>query len=171
MARAEDFGYGATMTSENASANPAKAVSLQATKTRPSNGTGTPLWQQFFVFLVGFSIQFNVLIGGSGGGVAETGGYGYRFTDFIALSALGLLGLYSLAPQRLFPLGLFGLIVAALFFFPILSSDPRTGILAKHYVLYSLAGIYIATIVSEPSALARFLLGIDFRRACDSTNF
>jgi hypothetical protein len=160
MAHAGDFGYGAAMTIERATAHPANAVSLQAIKALPSNRTATPLWQQFFVFLVGFSIQFNVLIGGTGGGIAETGGYGYRFTDYIALSALGLLGLYSIALQRLLPLGLFGLIVAALFFFPILSADPRTSILAEHYVLYSLAGIYVATIVSEPSALDRFCWGL-----------
>jgi len=125
-----------------------------------SSRAGTPLWQQFFVLLVGVSIQFNVLIGGSGGGVAETGSYGYRFTDYVALGAVGLLGLYALAPQRLFPLGLFGLAVAALFLFPIISEDPRTGILAKHYGLYCLAGLYVAVLVHEPLTLGRFCWGL-----------
>ncbi len=148
------------MRTERATATPAKTVSRQAIKAPPNNRTNTPLWQQFFVFLVGFSIQFNVLIGGSGGGMAETGAYGYRFTDYIALGAVGLLGLYALAPQRLFPLGLFGLAVGALFFFAMLSPDPRTSILAKHYILYSLAGIYVATIVNDPAALSRFCWGL-----------
>jgi O-Antigen ligase len=156
----EDFRYGAIMRTQRGTPTPAKAVSLQAIKAPSSNRISATLWQQFFVFLVGFSIQFNVLIGGSGGGALETGTFGYRFSDYIALGAFGLLCLYALAPQRLLPLGVFGLFVAALFFFAMLSPDPRTSILAKHYILYSLAGIYVAMIVNDQAALSRFCWGL-----------
>ena len=148
------------MRTGRATPTPAQAVSRQAFKAPFNNRMRTPLWQQFFVSLVGFSIQFNVLIGGSGGGALETGTFGYRFSDFIALIAFALLCLYALAPQRLLPLGLFGLFIAALYFFAMLSPEPRTSILAKHYILYSLAGIYVAMIVSDPVALSRFCWGL-----------
>ena len=160
VAEVEDFGYGAIMSIEKATGISTKTMSVHAYKAAPNSPTAATLWQQLFVFLVGFSIQFDVLIGGSGGGAAETGSFGYRFSDYVALVGLALLGLYALAPQRLFTLGLYGLVVAALFFFAMLSPDPRTGILAKHYILYSLAGIYVATIINDPTALSRFCWGL-----------
>jgi hypothetical protein len=160
MAEAGDFGYGAVMSTERAIETSTNAMSVHANKAAHNSPTAAKLSQQLFVFSVGFSIQFNVLIGGSGGGAAETGAYGYRFTDYIALVGLALLGLYALAPQRLAPLGLYGLIVGALFFFAMLSPDPRTSILAKHYILYSLAGICVASIINDPMALSRFCWGL-----------
>src|SRR5690349_4887316 len=129
------------------------------TRLSPVFHTRTPLWQRFFVCLVGFSIQFNALIGG-GGGASATGGYGYRLTDFVAVCALGLFVIFSIAPHRIFPIGIFGLIVAAAFLYPIISLDSRTNILALHYVLYSFAALYLAVILSKPSAIEWFCGGL-----------
>jgi hypothetical protein len=121
---------------------------------------GAALWQKFLLFVVGFTIQFNVLVGGSGGGAVATGGYGYRITDFIALGLFVLLILASISPHRGFSLGVFGLIVAGLFFLPIMSPDSRTKILAEHYALYSFAALYVAIMLSEASAISWFCSGL-----------
>lgn len=121
---------------------------------------GTPFWKQSLAFLFGFSIQCNVLIGGGGEGVAATGGYGYRLTDFVAVGALGLLGISSLISRRILPISLFGMIVAALFILPMLSSDPRTVIVAQHYALYSFAALYVAIILSDVTAIEQFCWGL-----------
>jgi hypothetical protein len=118
------------------------------------------LWQQLLAFFAGFSIQFNMLIGGSGAGAVATGGYGYRLTDFVALTAIGLLGLYSITTHRLFALGLYGLIVAALLYFPVFSPDPRTSILAQHYAIYSLAALYLTVLLVKMSAINGFCWGL-----------
>ena len=130
------------------------------TKLSSVSRTRTPLWQLFFAFLVGFSIQFNALIGGEGGGASATGGYGYRLTDFVAVCAFGLLVLFSIAPHRVIPIGIFGLMVAAGFLYPIISLDPRTSILAMHYALYSFAALYVVIILSKPSAIEWFCGGL-----------
>ena len=95
------------------------------------------VWQQGFAFLVGFSIQFNMLIGGGDEGWSATGGFGYRLIDFVALGAACLLGIYSLVPHRLRPLSLYGLTVGVLFLPALaLSAEPRTALIIYHYILY-----------------------------------
>ena len=135
-------------------------TSLPMTKLSSASRTRIPLWQRLFVFLVGFSIQFNALIGGEGGGASATGGYGYRLTDFVAVCAFGLLVLLSIAPHRIIPIGIFGLMVAASFLYPMISQDQRTSILAMHYALYSFAALYVAVILSKPSAIEWFCRGL-----------
>src|SRR5665213_2177527 len=115
------------------------------------------LWQQFFAFAFGFCIQFNVLVGGAGGGV---GSYGYRLTDILAICTLGLLAIFAIAPYRFLSLGLFVLIIAIIFASPMLSPDSRTRILAIHYVLYSFAAIYLVVILSKAPAIDRFCWGL-----------
>jgi hypothetical protein len=158
MPRSEYRGYGATIM--RSSAHSARAATLHTIKGLHNYSTGTPLWQQFLAFFVGFSIQFNMLMGGSGEGATATGGYGYRLTDIIALSIVCLLGIFSMAPGRILSVGLFGLIVAALFVFPMFSSDQRTNILAQHYVLYSFAALYVAVILNKVSAVDKFCWGL-----------
>ncbi len=119
------------------------------------------LWSRCFVFLVGFAIQFNALIGGGGDpGTGAIGGYGYRLTDFIAVGTLALLGLFSIAPHRILSFGVFGLLVAVLFAFPMFSSDQRTANLARHYVLYSFATLYVVLILRDLSAIDWFCSGL-----------
>jgi len=111
-------------------------------------------------FLFGFCVQFNILLGGGGEGASATGGYGYRLSDFVCLGATGLLGFYSLAPRRILPLILYGLIIGALFVAPSLSPDPRTAILAYHYILYSFAALYIVVILDDNRILETFCWGL-----------
>ena len=120
----------------------------------------TSLWEQGGAFSFGFCFQFNVLVGGSGEGASATGGYGYRLIDFVCLGSVALLGFHSLMPRRILPLALYGLIVVALFAAPLLSSDSRTAILAYHYVLYSLAALYIVAILDNGPALEHFCWGL-----------
>jgi hypothetical protein len=111
-------------------------------------------------FFVGFCIQFNILLGGGGERASATGGYGYRLMDFVCLGVAGLLGFYSLAPRRILPLILYGLIIGALFVSPSLSPDPRTAILAYHYILYSFSALYIVVILDDNRALESFCWGL-----------
>jgi hypothetical protein len=56
---------------------------------------------QAVAFLVGFGIQFNVLIGGGGEGVTAIGGFGFRLTDFMSAGAIALLCIFALRPNRI----------------------------------------------------------------------
>jgi hypothetical protein len=117
-------------------------------------------WRRGLAFFFGFGIQFNILVGGGTEGASATGGYGYRLFDFVCLGAVGLLGLHSLTPRRILPLALYGLIVGILFVAPALSSDPRTAILTYHYMLYSLAALYVVIVLEDVVALERFCWGL-----------
>jgi hypothetical protein len=119
-----------------------------------------PVLNQCFAFVFGFCIQFNVLIGGNGEQASATGGYGYRLLDFITLASALLLVIHSFSPRRIISLGTFGIIVIVLFAAPALSSDPRTAILAYHYILYSFAALYLATVLSDAASLEWFCWGL-----------
>lgn len=132
---------------------------------------GLPLWKQALVFMVGFCIQFNILVGGNGEGASAVGGYGYRLLDFVALGAACLLGIHSLvpvrdertftfAPYRVLPLILYAVAVGMLFAGAALSPDSRTAILAYHYILYCFAGLYVAVVINDVRALERFCWGL-----------
>jgi hypothetical protein len=115
-------------------------------------------------FAFGFFSQCNLLIGGSGDGATATGGYGYRVGDFLCVVAIVLLGVRSLDPRRLVPLGIFSLIVAALCFVrylePTFLDDPRTFILALHYLGYTFAGLSLALILERADARDGFCWGL-----------
>jgi hypothetical protein len=115
-------------------------------------------------FAFGFFSQCNLLIGGNGGGAAATGGYGYRVGDFLCVVAIVLLGVRSLDPRRLVPLGVFGLIVAVLslmrYVEPTFLDDPRLVILAIHYLGYAFAGLYLALILEQADARDGFCWGL-----------
>ena len=133
-----------------------RGASNQVHKRRPLASS----WRPRIAFLLGFCIQFNVLLGGDGEGAAATGGFGYRLFDFICLVLVGLLGLYSLTPRRILSLALYLLIAGALFIGSALSPDPRTAILAYHYFLFSLAALYAVIILSDVAALEKFCWGL-----------
>jgi hypothetical protein len=130
-----------------------------------------PLRKRGLAFLFGFCIQFDVFIGGSGQGASATGGYGYHLIDFVALGTACLLGIHALIPvrdarmnsfipYRILPIALYGLIVGSLFIVPAQSADPRTAILAYHYILYSLAALYVAVVVNDVASLEQFCWGL-----------
>ena len=122
---------------------------------------GAALWKQAFAFLVGFSVQFSMLIGGGAEGASATGGYGYRLLDFVALGAACLLGVYSFVPHRILPLAAYSVIVGALFLPALaMANDPRTALLIYHYILYSFAALMVAVVVSEAQVLHRFCWGL-----------
>jgi hypothetical protein len=124
----------------------------------------TPLWKLAFAFIVGFSLQFDMYIGGNGQGAAATGGYGYRLTDFLSVAAVGLLTVHALLPRRLIALavfaGLIGAMAAIRIIDPTFWDDPRTGILGLHYIAYSFAGLYVAINLSSGAALGMFCWGL-----------
>ena len=123
-----------------------------------------PLWKLVSVFVVGFSLQFNMLVGGGGEGAAATGGYGYRLTDFLSVAAVALLLVYAISPRRLIVLAAFAAFIGAISTLRIMDSalwdDPRTAILALHYVAYSFAGLYVAIVLSGNSELENFSWGL-----------
>ena len=115
-------------------------------------------------FVFGFFSQFNVLVGGNGEGAAATGGYGYRVGDLLCVIAIVLLGIRSLEPRRLVPLAIFSIVVAALSFLRYVEStfldDPRTVILALHYLGYSFAGLYLAVVLEQGDVRDGFCWGL-----------
>lgn len=139
-----------------------KAIRRASTGQIPAAQSHASLWKQGLAFFFGFCTQFNILIGGGGEGASATGGYGYRLLDFVCLGAVGLLGFHSLTPRRILPLALYGLIVGFLFVGPAPSSDPRTAILTYHYMLYSLAALYVVIVLEDVVALERFCWGLIF---------
>jgi hypothetical protein len=120
----------------------------------------TRRWKQCLGFFFGFCVQFDMFIGGGGERASATGGYGYRLIDFAALGAICILAFYSLSPRRLMSVVLYGLAVGALFATGALSIDPRTAILAYHYVLYSFAALYLVVILDDVSVLEWFCWGL-----------
>jgi hypothetical protein len=140
--------------------NSALANSLRRAPTFSITRYRAFLLRPVVAFSFGFCVQFNILLGGGGEGASATGGYGYRLSDFVCLGATGLLGFYSLAPRRILPLILYGLIVGALFVAPALSPDPRTAILAYHYILYSFAALYIVVILDDNRILETLCWGL-----------
>jgi hypothetical protein len=130
---------------------------------RLTTGRGL-LWTRGLAFVFGFFSQFNVLIGGSGEGAAATGGYGYRATDCLCLIAIALLAIGALAPRRLVTLTVFGLALAVIAVLrvlePTFGSDPRTVIVALHYLGYAFAGLYVATLLNEPASREGFCWGL-----------
>jgi O-antigen ligase len=154
------------------------SITARRSEEAPSiSGQGSPVLERVplrrrgLAFLFGFCIQFDVFIGGSGQGASATGGYGYHLIDFVALGTTCLLGIHALVPvrdermnsfipYRILPIALYGLIVVSLFVLPAQSVDPRTAILAYHYMLYSLAALYLAVIVNDVGALEQFCWGL-----------
>jgi hypothetical protein len=120
----------------------------------------TRRWKQGLGFFFGFCIQFDMLIGGGGEGASATGGYGYRLIDFAALGAVCFLAFYSLSPRRLLSVILYGVAVGALFLPGALSIDPRTAILAYHYILYCLAALYLVVVLDDVLVLEWFCWGL-----------
>jgi hypothetical protein len=128
-------------------------------------------WKQVLAFAFGFCLQFDFLIGGNGEGAVATGGYGYRILDFAAFGIACLLGIHSLIPiysersgsflpYRILPLALYSLFVGALFIASALSIEPRTAILADHYILYGVAALYLAVLLDDVMTLDRFCWGL-----------
>ena len=130
----------------------------QTTQVRAS------LWKQRFAFLVGACLQCNLLIGGNGEGLAATGGYGFRVSDFLLLAAIGFLLIYALPPRRVLILSVFSAIVGMMAVLrieePTFWYDPRTATLAMHYLAYSFSGLYIAIICSEEFVVRGFCWGL-----------
>ena len=124
----------------------------------------TPLWKLAFAFIIGFSLQFDMYIGGNGQGAAATGGYGYRLTDFLSVAAVGLLMVHTILPRRLIALAVFAAFIGALAAIRIMEptfwDDPRTSILGLHYIAYSFAGLYVAISLSDEAALGMFCWGL-----------
>ena len=138
-------------------ARPIRAVSGEPLSGAQSRGS---LWKQGFVFLVGLCIQFNILVGGGGEGASATGGYGYRIIDFVALGAACLVAIHALAPHRILPIAVYGLIIGVVFVAPALSTDPRTVILTYHYILYSFATLYVVVAIDDVPTLEFFCWGL-----------
>ena len=124
----------------------------------------TTCWKLAFAFIIGFSLQFNMLIGGNGEGAAATGGYGYRLTDFLSVVAVGLLAIHAAPPRRLIALAAFTAFIGAMATIRIIEptfwDDPRTGILGLHYVAYSFAGLYVAIALGSEATLGTFCWGL-----------
>jgi hypothetical protein len=118
------------------------------------------LWKRSLAFIFGFCIEFNVLTGIGGAEASGNGLYGYRLLDFIAFGAVGLLGFYSLVPRRILSLAVYVLVALALFFPTIVSPESHSMILAARYMLYSVAALYVAAIISEIEALEWFCWGL-----------
>jgi uncharacterized membrane protein len=118
----------------------------------------------WLVFLFGFGIQVNALVGGDGEGAAAVGGYGFRLTDFLAVGAVGLLIIHSLAPRRILSLAIFAMIVGVVAVLrlldPLFWNDPRTTLILVHYLGYSFAGLYIAIALTSVTAADRFCWGL-----------
>jgi hypothetical protein len=123
----------------------------------------TSRWVLIFVFFAGWSIQFNLLIGG-GGDATATGGIGFRLTDFLMVGAVGLLALKALAPRHIPSILLFSLLAGVVALLrtldPLFWIDARTQILFLHYIAYSFAGLYLATIIRTPAAIDKFCWGL-----------
>lgn len=110
------------------------------------------------MFIVGFALQFDVILGG--GLNLETGGYGYRLVDVVSFVLAGLFAFYALDPRRIIVLAIYVSASGILFFMPVLSPDPHTSILVYRYLLYSLAALYVAVLVEQGVALQWFCWGI-----------
>jgi hypothetical protein len=121
-------------------------------------------WQAAVAFVCGFLIQFDVLIGGNGEGAITTGGFGYRATDLLCVGMVVLLGLHALSPRRMVPLsiyvGLIGAMALLRVLDPTFADDGRTVILALHYVGYSFAGLYMASLLVQEGAREKFCWGL-----------
>lgn len=104
--------------------------------------------ERYVGFLGGFLIEMNILVGGNGG-AAETGGYGFRITDFFSLVCVLLLTTRIYNAQRIVSVTLYCIAVAVMFLPQCLSSNDRTAILALHYVLYCFSGLYLCLLISE----------------------
>jgi hypothetical protein len=116
------------------------------------------------IFLFGFFLQFDILIGGGGEGASATGGYGYRISDLFCVIAILLLTIYALPPRRLFALAIFGAGIVAMagirVLEPTFSDDSRTIILALHYVAYSFAGLYLAILLCDEAGCGAYCWGL-----------
>jgi hypothetical protein len=143
---------------------------MPITETNWSNGgrpTGAPrqvsTWRLALAFVCGFLIQFDVLIGGNGEGVIATGGFGYRATDLLCVVLVALLGIAALAPRRLVPLSIYAALIGAMALLRVLDTtfgnDSRTVILALHYLGYSFAGLYVASLLVQESTREKFCWG------------
>ena len=113
-----------------------------------------------FAFLAGFCNQFNILIGAKAVSFGEVGAYGYRLSDLFAIACcLGLVAL-SLETTRVVAVTLFSCIVGLLFVPAIYGGDAVTSTLAAHYILYSLAAVFIGYVLKDRQALRIFCYGL-----------
>jgi O-Antigen ligase len=123
-----------------------------------------PTWHLALAFVCGFLIQFDVLIGGNGEGAITTGGFGYRATDLLCVVLLALLGFHALVPRRLVPLSIYAALIGAMALLRVLDTtfgnDSRTVILALHYLGYSFAGLYVASLLGQEAAREKFCWGL-----------
>jgi hypothetical protein len=143
-----------------------------STVTAPAAGptNRASIWAYGVPFAFGFFGQFNILVGGTGAGVAESGGYGYRISDLLCVVALVFLAARALNPRCFISLVIFTLALAAVSFVrilePTIQNDPRTAILAAHYLLYGFGALYLAAILDQQYSRNGFCWGMIFGLIC-----
>jgi len=135
----------------------------QPTKRLPLTRSSISGSQKFLLFLLGFSIEFNILIGG--GGDVSLGTSGYRITDFLAIATACLLGFRVLIRRaNVLVLGLFGLLLAIIvsfrFFDPSFWGESHTQIIVGRYLVYGFAGLYVALLLDNTRAADLFCWGL-----------
>jgi hypothetical protein len=111
-------------------------------------------------FVAGFLCQFNIFLGGSGAGASAVGGYGFRSLDFFAAGCVLMLVTLAFASERIISLFLFAIVTAALFGLQIATRDAFTATIAIHYLLYCLAGLFLAVAASNQSGLNSLCWGL-----------
>jgi hypothetical protein len=116
--------------------------------------------QRGVAFAAGLVVEFNILIGGQTEGAAATGGYGYRASDFVCVLCILLVTSLTYSSNRIFSAYLYAIGIAVLFAPVALLRTDYTITIGIRYILYSLSGLYLASILTEQRTMSSFCYGI-----------
>lgn len=116
--------------------------------------------QRWVAFAAGLFVQFNILIGGQTEGAATAGGYGYRASDFICVLCVLLLVSMTYNSNRIFSAYVYVIGIVLLFAPTVLLRNDYTVTIGIRYILYSISGLYLASILTEQRTMSWFCYGM-----------
>ena len=118
------------------------------------------IMQRCVAFAAGLFLIFNILVGGQTEGAAAAGGYGYRASDFVCVICCLLAVTLTYNSNRIFSAYVYAVGVVLLFAPAVLMRNDYTVTIGIRYIMYSLSGLYLASIVSERQTMSIFCYGM-----------
>jgi len=116
--------------------------------------------QRLVAFAAGLVVEFNILIGGQTEGAAAAGGYGYRASDFICVGCVLLSVTLFYNAERIFSAYVYAIGIVLLFAPTILMRSDYTTTIGIRYVMYSMSGLYLASILTDERTMSWFCQGV-----------
>jgi O-antigen ligase/polysaccharide polymerase Wzy-like membrane protein len=116
--------------------------------------------QRWIAFAAGLFLECNILVGGQTEGAAAAGGYGYRVSDFVCIICCLLAVTLAYNSNRIFSAYVYVASIVLIFAPVVLMRNDYTVTIGIRYVMYSISGLYLASIVTERQTMNMLCYGM-----------